>query len=185
MVDFIGKTSKYGGYGFTEDQEKALDLLTNWYYNPKDLFFTLSGRAGTGKTYLIKYLLDKVVRQPVCVSAPTHKAVRTIERSTGRTGKTLQSLHGLRPNVNLEDFDLQNVKFDQLGNPTMNNYKIIIIDECSMINAGLHELNVKRARDLNVKILYIGDPFQLPPVIKIMKMMLPLVLHLMLEITMN
>lgn len=158
MVDFIGKESKYGGYGFTNDQMAALDLLTAWYYNPKELFFSLSGRAGTGKTYLIKYFLDKIVKQPVCVSAPTHKAVRTIERSTGRTGKTLQSLHGLRPNINLDDFDLQNVRFDQLGNPTMNNYKIIVIDECSMINANLHELNVRRARDLNVKILYIGKP---------------------------
>ena len=164
MTDFIGKVAKYKGQGFTNGQEVGIERLTAWYNNPKELDFTLSGRAGTGKTYMLKYFLDEIVKQPVCVSAPTHKAVRQVERSTGRKGKTLQSLHALRPNVNLEDFDLNNVKFDALGNPTMNNYKIIIIDECSMINEGLHELNMKRAKDLNVKILYVGDIMQLPPV---------------------
>lgn len=166
MPEFTEKISKYGGYGFTEDQEISLDRLERWYHNPKDLLFCLKGRAGTGKTYITKYFLDKIVNNPVCVSAPTHKAVRTIERSTGRKGKTLQSLHGLRPNTNLEDFDLHNVKFDQLGTPTMNNYKIVVIDECSMINESLHALNIKRAQDLGVKILYIGDWCQLPPVNK-------------------
>ena len=145
MPDFITKVSKYGGYGFTNGQEEALTKIEDWYNNPKELSFTLSGRAGTGKTYIIKYLIDNIIKQPICVSAPTHKAVRTVERSTGRKGKTLQSLHGLRPNVNLEDFDLHNVKFDTLGNPTIGNYKIIVIDECSMVNPALHELNMKRA----------------------------------------
>jgi exodeoxyribonuclease-5 len=166
MPDFINKVAKYGGYGFTPDQEEALDLLDAWYRNPKDLLFTLSGRAGTGKTYLLKCFIDDIVKHPICVSAPTHKAVRQVERSTGRKGKTLQSLHGLKPNVNLEDFDLNNVKFDQLGNPTMNNYKIVVIDECSMVNIGLHDLNIRRARDLGIKLLYVGDPKQLPPVSK-------------------
>lgn len=166
MADFTDKVVKYGGQHFTNDQEQALDKLTAFYHDPKELEFTLSGKAGTGKTFLIKYFLDKIVHSPVCVSAPTHKAVRTIERATGRTGKTLQSLHGLRPNVNLDDFDLHNVNFDQLGNPTMNNYKLVIIDECSMINDSLHFLNTKRSRDLKTKIIYIGDPNQLPPVSK-------------------
>lgn len=164
MTDFTNKVARYTGYNFTAGQETALERLEAWYNNPTDLFFTLSGRAGTGKTYILKYFVDKIVKHPICVSAPTHKAVRTVERSTGRKGKTLQSLHGLRPNVNLEDFDLQNIKFDTLGIPTMNNYKIIVIDECSMVNQTLHDLNSKRARDLKVKILYVGDAMQLPPV---------------------
>lgn len=166
MMDFVNKVSKYGGFGFTSGQEEALTKLEEWYHNPKELNFTLSGRAGTGKTYILKYFVDKIVKQPICVSAPTHKAVRTVERSTGHKGKTLQSLHGLRPNVNLEDFDLHNVKFDTLGNPTINNYRIIVIDECSMVNPDLHNLNMKRANDLKIKILYVGDSMQLPPVNK-------------------
>jgi hypothetical protein len=164
MTDFKGKVAKYSGYNFTNSQEQALDALTDWYNNPDEICFTLKGRAGTGKTYILKYFLNDIVKQSVCVTAPTHKAVRQVERSTGRKGKTLQSLHGLRPNINLEDFDLDNVKFDTLGVPTINNYKLVVIDECSMINQSLHALNYKRAKDLNVKILYVGDPIQLPPV---------------------
>lgn len=156
MPEFKDKIVKYGGYGFTEGQMEGLERLEKWYNDPKDFLFTLKGRAGTGKTYMIKYFLDNIVKQSVCVTAPTHKAVRQIERSTGRKGKTLQSLHGLRPNTNLEDFDLHNVKFDALGNPTMNNYKLVIIDECSMVNISLDDLNIRRAKDLNVKLLYVG-----------------------------
>lgn len=166
MTNFVNKISKYGGYGFTNGQIEAIEKLDTWYNNPKDLFFTLSGRAGTGKTYLLKCFVDEIVKHPLCVSAPTHKAVRQIEYSTGKKGKTLQSLHGLRPNVNLEDFDLNNIKFDALGSPTFYNYKLIIIDECSMINKGLHTLNERRATDLGVKVLYVGDAMQIPPVNK-------------------
>ena len=155
-MDFKEKIVKYSGYGFTYGQMEALDKLSTWYNTPKDHVFTLSGRAGTGKTYILKYFIDKIVSNPICVSAPTHKALRNVEIHTNKKGKTLQSLHGLRPNVNLEDFNLNNVKFDQLGTPTMNNYKIIVIDECSMINQILFDLTVRRAQDLNVKILFVG-----------------------------
>jgi exodeoxyribonuclease-5 len=165
-MEFKDKVSIYGGYGFTNDQERGLDLLNKWYNDPKDLLFTLSGRAGTGKTYMLKYFIDKIVKNPICVSAPTHKAVRQVERSTGRQGKTLQSILGLRPNVNLDTFDLHNVQFDQLGTPTISNYRIIVIDECSMINSDLLNLLIKKASDLGVKLLFVGDPCQLPPVNK-------------------
>lgn len=164
MPNFTDKVARYSGFNFTKGQEEALDKLEKWYRDPKDLFFTLSGRAGTGKTYILKYFVDQIVTNPICVTAPTHKAVRQVERSTNRKGKTLQSLHGLRPNFNLEDFDLNNINFDALGTPTMNNYKLVIIDECSMVTPSLHELNAKRAKDLGVKILYVGDAKQLPPV---------------------
>ena len=39
----------------------------------------------------------------------------------------------------------------------MNNYKLVIIDECSMVTPSLHELNAKRAKDLGVKIEWGGD----------------------------
>jgi len=37
----------------------------------------------------------------------------------GIKGTTLQSLHGLKPNVELADFDIDNLKFDTIGNPKM------------------------------------------------------------------
>ena len=37
----------------TADQEKAKNLIKEWYYNSDDQFFVLSGYAGTGKTFLL------------------------------------------------------------------------------------------------------------------------------------
>lgn len=151
-MDFADKI--VGNGILTESQEKALDALIKWFRSDSPAF-TLSGRAGTGKTYVINHFLE-AINANVCVTAPTHKAVRVVEGMTGRKGKTLQSLHGLRPNTNLENFDLNNLQFDALGSPTIGNYKLIVCDECGMINQDLHALNLKRALDLNVKILYVG-----------------------------
>lgn len=149
---------------FSDSQQKAIDKFTEWYKDPTKLIFTLYGAAGTGKTFVTRHLLNSVIEQSSCVSAPTHKAVRVIEHMTGRKGKTLQSLHGLRPNFNLEKFNIDNVKFDSLGNIYFKNYKIVLIDECSQIGNDLQHLNELRAKQYNTKILYIGDAYQLPPV---------------------
>jgi Cdc6-like AAA superfamily ATPase len=44
-----------------EQQEEAIKLIKEWYYNSSDLVFTLSGSAGTGKTFLINYLIENVI----------------------------------------------------------------------------------------------------------------------------
>ena len=160
-MNFTTKMSNSSG--LTNGQETALELMHKWFKSNSPVF-CLSGRAGTGKTFVINHFLNSV-NTNVCVTAPTHKAVRVIESMTGRKGKTLHSLHGLRPNVNLDTFDLNNPQFDALATPVMQNYKLIVCDECGMINSGLHSLNLKRAIDMNVKILYVGDQNQLPPVV--------------------
>jgi exodeoxyribonuclease-5 len=157
-------STKFDGYGFTDSQKVALNEMETWMRDKTRPSFTLSGRAGTGKTYILNYFINKIVNVATCVTAPTHKAVRNVERITQRKGKTLQSLHGLRPNTNLEEFNIDRLIFDTLGQPTISNYRLVIIDECSMVNSGLHTLNINRARDLDIKILYVGDPMQLPPV---------------------
>lgn len=159
----INKLSKYPD-NFSDDQKKALDFLTDFVNDKTKLVATLYGAAGVGKTYILKYFLDNICPYSVCVTAPTHKAVRVIENITGREGKTFHSLHGLRPNTNIEQFDISNPNFDPMGDPKIKNYKLVLVDESSQINTSLDELNRTRARQYNTKILYIGDILQLPPV---------------------
>ena len=149
---------------FTADQVRALDRMQAWYYDNESLEFCLAGYAGTGKTFIINYFLNHVVRTRSCVTAPTHKAVRVIEEMTGKTGRTLHNLHGLRPNISLETLDINNLKFDIMGTPHIRDYMLIVIDECSQINSGLFALNKTRATQYRVKILYVGDEAQLPPI---------------------
>jgi len=147
----------------SNSQEQALVKLKEWYES-KSLIFTLYGPAGTGKTTLINKFIKEIVRQPLCVTAPTHKATRVVEKITGRHGRTLQSLHGLRPNFNFEKFNIDNIRFETMGNIYMANYKLVIVDECSQINRELQELNELRSSQFSTKILYVGDRLQLPPV---------------------
>jgi len=147
---------------FTPSQQKAYDRLHE-FMKSKDTIITLQGAAGTGKTYLMDEFLSSI-KVSSCVSAPTHKAVKVIEQATGKQGFTFHSLHGLRPNVNIDTFSLNNLKFDTLGSPKMPDYKLIVIDEASQINTSLALLNENRANVYNNKIVYIGDSFQLPPI---------------------
>src|SRR5665648_481464 len=96
--------------GFYPQQIQVLNELYDWYHNPHSLEFVLKGFAGTGKTYIIKYFINKIVSTAFCVTAPTHKALRVIENQVGHKGKTLHSLHGLRPNTDLATFNIDNVQ---------------------------------------------------------------------------
>jgi len=147
----------------SDDQWKAAKDIEKWYKS-NELVYCLYGAAGTGKTYLLNYLLRNVFIHATVVTAPTHKAVKVVESVTGRKGKTFQSLLGLRPNVNVEDFDIDNIKFDALGTEGLNNYKLVIVDECSQVINALHRLTTQRAKQYNTKILYLGDALQLPPI---------------------
>lgn len=150
-------------YDFTPSQSALIKDFEEWWNSP-NMIYTISGAAGTGKTFVLDYLIKNVIKARTVVTAPTHKATRVAERATGIGGMTLHSLHGLRPNLNLDDFNIDNVRFDTMGAPKIRNYNCIIIDECSQINNSLQTLNEQRARQFGTKIVYVGDPYQLPPV---------------------
>jgi exodeoxyribonuclease-5 len=156
-------SSKYPNH-FSDDQKKALAFLESFIKDKSKSIATLYGAAGVGKTYTLKYFIDEICRYSVCPTAPTHKAVRVIESITGKQGKTFHSLHGLRPNTNIENFDISNPNFDPMADPKIKHYAVVIVDEASQINNDLHHLNVTRANQYGVKILYVGDILQLPPI---------------------
>lgn len=147
----------------TNSQYNALELLTKWYKS-NELECLLEGPAGTGKTYLVNIFLNEVVKKTNCITAPTHKALRVLETRVGKKGVTLQSLHGLKPNMDLANFNIQHPQFDPLATPKIQNYSLVIIDEASMINADLFQLNHDKTKEHRTKILYLGDRYQLPPV---------------------
>jgi len=150
---------------FTNSQTELLDDIGKWFYEDRSLSYTISGSAGTGKTFIVNYIIKNILsNQRVVVSAPTHKAVRVIEKFTGITGFTLHSLHGLRPNFNLDNFNIDKVKFEALGTNKFGKYNVIIVDECSMISKDLKKLNDIRSLQYNTKIIYVGDKLQLLPV---------------------
>jgi len=139
---------------YTDGQLLAIDNILNWIKD-NNLIYTLSGFAGTGKTTVLKDIV-KIIGGAIACTAPTHKAVRVAEANIGVKGSTIQKLLGLRPNLDLKDFDINNPQFDPLGNVYIKNYKLIIVDEASMINRSLYNFIKAESKKYNVKILYVG-----------------------------
>lgn len=160
------------GVKLTKSQTTVLHKMIAWADPSNDsIVFTLSGFAGTGKTTLVEVFITEIIKKyehysknKVCVTAPTHKAKKVIASRTGIKGMTVQALLGLRPNVEIAKFNINMPTFAQLGDELIQDFKIVGTDECSMMNKGLDKLLRQRAKFWNVKILYIGDAYQLPPV---------------------
>jgi exodeoxyribonuclease-5 len=145
----------------TKCQEVSLEVLENWYRS-NETTASLIGAAGTGKTTLAKYFLDKV--KPKCtVTAPTHKARFVIQRAIGRNSDTIQRILGLQPDFNIENFNINSPTFAMKGRVKIEG-DLLLIDEASMINKQLKDYLELLSKDFNFKILFMGDKRQLPPV---------------------
>tara|TARA_R110000772_G_C13310328_1_gene440521 strand:- start:48629 stop:49996 length:1368 start_codon:yes stop_codon:yes gene_type:complete len=151
--------------GLNKGQEEATRVLTEWYNDKtsgKELA-TLEGWAGTGKTYMTKEFITSLNLSRVLVSAPTNRAKGVIEKSSGFAGKTVHSVLGLQLDLDLSDFNPMNPVFNPKRPPDVN-YQLIVIDEASMINKNLYQRLKELAAEKKVKMLFMGDRFQLPPV---------------------
>lgn len=147
---------------FNPEQFDGVKKINAWLKNG-ETFFTLAGYAGTGKSTIIKKILD-THRFGVVVSAPTHKAKKVVMNTTGREGRTLHSLLGLRPDVDLDNFNPNDPKFNPIAIPRITDYNLVIIDEASMINQELYDLIIEKTKGSRTKILFMGDPAQIPPI---------------------
>jgi hypothetical protein len=132
-------------------------------------FSVLCGRAGTGKTSVLKVFLKGLEelegKRPILLLAPTGKArVRLMDRTkrddgTARDAYTIHQFLMRHKWLNPENFVLKLQGGDQHGAPT------VIIDEASMIPLDLLGV-LFRALDLNKvsRLILVGDPNQLPPI---------------------
>lgn len=150
---------------FNNEQYEGIQKIRKWLDEANGLnnVFTLAGSAGTGKSSIVKKILDEY-EGGIVVSAPTHKAKKVIVKTTGQYGLTLQGLLGLRPDTNLDDFNPNNPKFNPIALPKICDYSFVIIDEASMINKELYDLIKKQTKGMHTKILFMGDPAQTPPI---------------------
>jgi len=120
----------------------------------------VTGGAGTGKSTLIRYLRNTLISR-IAVVAPTGVA------ALNASGVTIHSLFRLPPKI-IQPNDVKKVYDRQL----YRKLDLLIVDEVSMVRPDLLD-GVDRFLRLNrnsnapfggVKVLLIGDLFQLPPV---------------------
>lgn len=147
---------------FNDEQYIGINKIRHWLKNLVT-FFTLAGYAGTGKSTCIKKILDEYGGS-IVVSAPTHKAKKVIMNTTGMEAKTLHALLGLRPDVDLDEFNPNDPKFNPIAEAKITEYDLVIIDEASMINLELFNMIREKTKGTTTKVLFMGDPAQIPPV---------------------
>lgn len=148
---------------FKPQQKLALEFLEDYLSDKNTDYAVLSGYAGTGKTYIMNYFVNHICKYATCVSAPTHKALRVIEKRVGKKGKTYHAINGLKPNVDVAKFNISAPDFAPKGQEYISSYKVIPCDEASQLGSGLINLTQSRAKQFNTKIIYIGDECQIPP----------------------
>lgn len=157
------------GILLNDQQNEALSLLVDWWKSSRQLF-QLDGLAGTGKSTIIKFLIDKLKlnNDEVIFSCFTGKATQVLTRK-GNFAKTIHALF----------YELVEVpQLDENGSPIMikgrhkmkrvfqkrdfisPKIKLVVIDEGGMVGK-------RMALDIlsfGIKTIVLGDLHQLPPV---------------------
>ena len=154
-------------FELTPDQQQALNYLQDFTSGDREFGeFLLEGYAGTGKTTILKiFLSGQSHPHRIAFTAPTNKAVRVLAGVlTGIDGlkppKTIYSLLGLRMEASGEIKELT-VPDEEID---LSDLSIIVVDEASMINSKLHKYILDTAQRYRLRIIYLGDPAQIPPV---------------------
>lgn len=148
----------------TEQQSQALTELQGFLKSKKN-FYLLKGYAGTGKSTLCCELLKAESQRSFALTAPTNKAMRVL--NTMRIREQLKvhcgTIHSL---LNLIPKEREGkILLEESEPPNLSRWSVIIIDECSMINDALMNI-ILEIPDCypKIKIIFMGDSAQLPPV---------------------
>jgi len=129
----------------------------------------LTGAAGTGKSFLLRYLIHELEQrfpEQVAVTASTGVAASHL------AGQTLHSFAGIGIGCSTLAAALKKVKQNPGAVSRWQQMKVLVVDEISMIDADLLELisgvasNLRgnRAAFGGLQVLLCGDFLQLPPV---------------------
>ncbi len=146
---------------WTDHQKDALRAVDKWFTEyktsrqPNKQVFRLFGYAGVGKTTLARHFADNIDGD-VLYGSYTGKAALVMRKNGCIGARTIHSMIYIAE----QDKQTGEVTFHLNKNSILNDAKLIIIDECSMVDDEL-------AKDLlyfKKPILVLGDPGQLPPI---------------------
>src|SRR4051812_6922798 len=144
---------------FTPHQDSALKAVADWLKakpgkNSTPQVFRLFGYAGTGKTTLARHVAEGVDGE-VKYAAFTGKAALVMRNRGCDNASTIHSLI-----YRARESGVEQPSFELWDDAPASKAKLIVIDECSMVDAEL-------GRDLlsfDCPLLVLGDPAQLPPI---------------------
>lgn len=175
----------------TDSQQRALNKIVDFVASP-DHVFILKGYAGTGKTTLMRFLIEKLQEDdvPFRLLSTTGRAAKILSNHTGFKASTIHAaIYSFKDfNQDMSNVNTEKVNVDETGQlflvfepvsiPEDDNRMVYIIDEASMISDTAQN-NVTQALFGSGKLLtellefdkrkgsrfiFVGDPCQLPPI---------------------
>ncbi|WP_343564246.1 helix-turn-helix domain-containing protein [Sphingobacterium sp.] len=168
---------------FQVDRENTAFMQAVAFVNQTNQNVFITGKAGTGKTTFLKYIREHSYKK-MAITAPTGVA------AMNAGGTTLHSLFWLPFGTFVEDYELRwdeqdshiynksrlfsTIKLTKQRRAILQELELLVIDEVSMVRADtLDAINVilqSVRRDMRpfggLQVLFIGDLYQLPPVVK-------------------
>lgn len=155
------------------DQSDTVDLFLDFLTDDDEYEMILKGPAGSGKTFLTKYLVACAFQHVQTLSAltgidgslnveytsTTNKAAEILSLALDKETKTIYSLLGLRVK---DDYTKGTSYLTKTRQYTPQKNTLIIIDEAGMLST--QAIKVIRDSATNCKILYILDEYQLNPI---------------------
>ena len=177
----------------TTSQDNVLKKILEFVNNSNDRIFILKGYAGTGKTTLMRFLIQKLEenKKDYRLLASTGRAAKVLANLSNRNGST-STIHSM-----VYSFNGLSKEYDEKEEPVVDKdgqlflvfepstldesavpETIYIIDEASMVSDVVTK-NVTQAKfgegrllkelldydtRLGSKFIFVGDPCQLPPI---------------------
>ena len=164
----------------TKQQQQVLDSIKG-FLNSNASVFILKGYAGTGKTTMISHIIKEVAKydkMPILM-APTGRAARVLCSKTQEEANTIhRCIYELDTIETQEDSDDIRYIFPLKDAEDTAQDRICIVDESSMIGTRevhnelfefgtgslLNDLLTFVAPHRGGKVIFVGDPMQLPPI---------------------
>ena len=134
---------------FSQEQQIAINEAF------KNMLLVITGGPGTGKTTIIN-AIKKILNKndlSYAMLAPTGRAAKRIQESTGDEAYTIHRLLGIKPDENIGEYNEEN--------PIDKDY--IIVDEMSMVDTYLMK-SLLSAISPTTALILVGDSNQLPSV---------------------
>ncbi|AYC29710.1 ATP-dependent RecD-like DNA helicase [Paenisporosarcina cavernae] len=158
----LGKVEENLGVQYANTQVDAIEKAMN------SSVLLLTGGPGTGKTTVVRGLVEvfanlhgetldpteyrkKDLPFPIVLAAPTGRAAKRLQESTGLPASTIHRLLGFTGQEKEEETE------------KLLEAKLIIIDEMSMVDTWLAHQLLKSIPE-SAQLVFVGDQDQLPPV---------------------
>jgi len=173
---FMPSFNSFFDFPLSPEQQSAVNQMVDFFSSSGQIFI-LRGHAGTGKTTLVKGLIKHLTSQKITarLMASTGRAAKVLSMKTGLNAETM---HRYIYTMSLHEMDEKSEKVNidfRLRQNMDTPQTIYFVDESSMLsdqkslNVSLNFGSGKLLTDMLLfadgrKIVFIGDPAQLPPV---------------------